>query len=52
MKLAKNVDLEHIECRNTQISCIVAKSLAEPPEACGPQEGLKSRSTKAPGDTW
>jgi hypothetical protein len=31
---------------------IAAKSLAEPPEACRPQEGLKSRRAQAPGDTW
>jgi hypothetical protein len=34
-----------MECRDTQISCIAARSLAEPLEACRPQEGLK---TKAP----
>jgi hypothetical protein len=32
-----------MECRDTQISCIAARSLAEPPEACRPQEGLKSK---------
>jgi hypothetical protein len=31
---------------------MAAKSLAEPLEACRPQEGLKSRSSQAPGDTW
>jgi hypothetical protein len=35
-----------MECRDTQISCIAAKSLAEPPEACRPQEGLKSEAPK------
>jgi hypothetical protein len=33
---------ECMECRDTQISCIAAKSLAEPLEACRPQEGLKT----------
>jgi hypothetical protein len=31
-----DVGLEHMECRDTQISCIDARSLAEPPEACRP----------------
>jgi hypothetical protein len=35
-----------MECRDTQISCIAAKSLAEPPEACRPQEGLESEAPK------
>jgi hypothetical protein len=35
-----------MECRDTQISCIAAKSLAEPPEACRPQEGLKTKAPK------
>jgi hypothetical protein len=43
-----NVDFERIDCRDTQISCIAAKSLVEPLEACRPQEGLKSRSAQAP----
>jgi hypothetical protein len=30
-----------MECRDIQISRIAARSLAEPPEACRPQEGLK-----------
>jgi hypothetical protein len=30
-----------MECRDTQISHMAAKSLAEPLEACQPQEGLK-----------
>jgi hypothetical protein len=47
-----DVNLERMECRDTQISCIAAKSLAEPLEACRPQEGLKSRSVQAPGSTW
>jgi hypothetical protein len=40
--------LERMECRDTQISCMAAKSLAEPPEACRPQEGLKSKAPKHP----
>jgi hypothetical protein len=40
-----------MECRDTQISCIAAKSLAGPLEACRPQEGLKSRSAQAPRST-
>jgi hypothetical protein len=40
------IDLEHMECGDTQISCIAAKSLAEPPEACQPQEGLKCIAPK------
>jgi hypothetical protein len=34
--------------RDTHISCIAAKSLAEPLEACRPQEGLKSIAPKHP----
>jgi hypothetical protein len=37
-----------MECRDTQISCIAAKSLAEPLEACRSQEGLKSEVPKHP----
>jgi hypothetical protein len=37
-----------MECRDIQISCIAAKSLAGPPEACRPQEGLKSEAPKHP----
>jgi hypothetical protein len=37
-----------MECRDTQISCIATKSLAEPLEACRPQEGLKSIAPKHP----
>jgi hypothetical protein len=37
-----------VECRDTQISYIAAKSLAEPPEACRPQEGLESIAPKHP----
>jgi hypothetical protein len=37
-----------MECRDTQISCIAAKILAEPPEACRPQEGLKLTAPKHP----
>jgi hypothetical protein len=40
------IDLECMECGDTQISCIAAKSLAEPPEACRPQEGLKCIAPK------
>jgi hypothetical protein len=35
-----------MEGRDTQISCMTAKSLAEPPEACRPQEGLKTKVPK------
>jgi hypothetical protein len=52
MKLLEDVDLERMECRDTQISYIAAKSLAEPLEACRPQEGLTSESAQAPGSTW
>jgi hypothetical protein len=31
-----DVNLECMECRDTQISCIAAKSLVEPLEACRP----------------
>jgi hypothetical protein len=44
----KYVDLEHMECRDTQISCIATRSLVEPPEACRPKEGLKSIVPKHP----
>jgi hypothetical protein len=37
-----------MECRDIQISCIVAKSLAEPLEACRPKEGLKPIAPKHP----
>jgi hypothetical protein len=37
-----------MEGRDTQISCMTAKSLAEPPEACRPQEGLKEKEPKQP----
>jgi hypothetical protein len=37
-----------MEYRDIQISCIAAKSLAGPPEACQPKEGLKSISPKHP----
>jgi hypothetical protein len=30
------------------MSCIAARSLAEPPEACRPQNGLKSKAPKHP----
>jgi hypothetical protein len=47
MKL-NNIDLECMECRDTQISCMAARSLAEPLEARRPQEGLKSKVPKYP----
>jgi hypothetical protein len=37
-----------MECRDIQISCIAAKSLAGPLEAWRPQEGLKSKAPKHP----
>jgi hypothetical protein len=37
-----------MECRDTQISCIAARSLAEPLKACRPQEGLKCIAPKHP----
>jgi hypothetical protein len=37
-----------MECRDTLISFIAAKSLAEPLEACRPQEGLKAKAPKHP----
>jgi hypothetical protein len=37
-----------MECRDTQISCIAARSLVEPLEACRPKEGLKSIAPKHP----
>jgi hypothetical protein len=37
-----------MECRDTQISCMAVKSLAEPLEACRPKEGLKSIAPKHP----
>jgi hypothetical protein len=44
----ETVNLGHVECRDTQISCIAARSLVEPPEACRPKEGLKSIAPKHP----
>jgi hypothetical protein len=41
-------NLGRMECRDTQISCMVAKSLAEPLETYRPQEGLKSKAPKYP----
>jgi hypothetical protein len=52
MKFSDDINLEHMECRDNKISCIVAKSLAEPPEACQPQEGLKIKSAQVPRSTW
>jgi hypothetical protein len=37
-----------MDCRDIQISCIAAKSLAGPPEACWPKEGLKYLAPKHP----
>jgi hypothetical protein len=37
-----------MECRDTQISCVAARSLAEPLEACRPQGGLKCVVPKHP----
>jgi hypothetical protein len=37
-----------MECRDTQISCMAARSLAKPLEACRPQEGLKYIAPKHP----
>jgi hypothetical protein len=42
----ETVNLDHMECRDIQISCIAAKSLAGPSEACRPQEGLKLEAPK------
>jgi hypothetical protein len=39
---------ERVECGDTQISSIAAKSLAEPLKACRPQEGLKCIAPKHP----
>jgi hypothetical protein len=41
-----------VECRDTQISCIAARSLAEPPEARRPKEGLKIEAPKHPEVLW
>jgi hypothetical protein len=46
------IDLECMECRDTQISCMAARSLAEPLEACRPWEGRKTRSAQEPRSTW
>jgi hypothetical protein len=43
-----DVNLEHMECRDTQISYMAARSLAEPLEACRPQGGLKTQAPKHP----
>jgi hypothetical protein len=40
--------LNELDCRDIQISCIAARSLAEPLEACRPQEGLRSKAPKYP----
>jgi hypothetical protein len=37
-----------VECKDIQISCIAAKSLAEPLEARQPRDGLKSKAPKHP----
>jgi hypothetical protein len=39
---------ERVECGDTQISSIAAKSLVEPLEACRPQESLKTKVPKHP----
>jgi hypothetical protein len=44
----KYVDLERMECRDTQISYMAAMSLAGPLEACRPKEGLKLEAPKHP----
>jgi hypothetical protein len=43
-----DVDLERMECRDIRISCMAARSLAGPPKACRPQEGLKMQACKHP----
>jgi hypothetical protein len=40
------VDFERMDCRDIQISRMAAKSLAEPLEACRPQEGLKTKGAQ------
>jgi hypothetical protein len=42
----KYVNLERMECRDTQISYVDAESLAGPFEACRPKKGLKSIAPK------
>jgi hypothetical protein len=42
------VNLDHMECRDTQISCIATRSLAEPLELCRPKEGLEYIAPKHP----
>jgi hypothetical protein len=44
----ETVNLDRMECRDIQISCIAAKSLVEPLEACRPKEGLKYLAPKHP----
>jgi hypothetical protein len=39
---------ERMECRDTKISCIAARSRAESPEACRPWEGLMTKEPKHP----
>jgi hypothetical protein len=46
--IVETVNLDHVECRDTQISCMAARGLAEPPEACRPNEGLKPIAPKHP----
>jgi hypothetical protein len=48
MKLDKVMLILNVCSVDTQISCIAAKSLAEPLEACQPQEGLKSITPNHP----
>jgi hypothetical protein len=48
LRLVETTNLGRVECRDTQISYIAARSLAEPPEACRPKEGLKIEAPKHP----
>jgi hypothetical protein len=44
----KSVDIEHMVCIDTQISHMAVRSLAEPLEACRPQEVLRTEAPKHP----
>jgi hypothetical protein len=47
MKLVEiTLIFDSVECRDIQISCIAAKSLVEPLEACRPSEDLKCKAPK------
>jgi hypothetical protein len=48
IKPKNSLIFERMECRDTQISCMATESLAEPLEACRPQEGLKTKMPKHP----